>query len=43
MSEKVAVVTAAGKGVGAAIASELAAVGYRVSLLSNSCGAVKLA
>ena len=43
MSEKVAIITAAGKGIGAAIASELAAVGYRVSLLSNSGGALKLA
>lgn len=43
MPEKVAIVTAAGKGVGAAIASELAAAGYRVSLLSNSGGALKLA
>ena len=43
MNEKVAIITAAGKGVGAAIASELATVGYKVSLLSNSGGAVKLA
>ncbi len=43
MSEKVAIITAAGKGVGAAIAAELAAGGYNVSLLSNSGGAVKLA
>lgn len=43
MPEKVAIVTAAGKGVGAAIASELAAAGYRVSLLSNSGGALRLA
>lgn len=43
MSEKVAIITAAGKGIGAAVASELAAVGYRVSLLSNSGGALKLA
>ena len=43
MPEKVAVITAAGKGVGAAIATELAAAGYRVSLLSNSGGAYKLA
>jgi NAD(P)-dependent dehydrogenase (short-subunit alcohol dehydrogenase family) len=43
MSEKVAIITAGGKGVGAAIANELAAVGYRVSLLSNSGGAFKLA
>lgn len=43
MSEKVAIITAAGKGVGAAIACELAAARYRVSLLSNSGGALKLA
>ncbi|MBT3336420.1 MAG: SDR family oxidoreductase [Anaerolineae bacterium] len=43
MSEKVAIITAAGQGVGAAIARELAEVGYKVSLLSNSGGAVKLA
>ena len=43
MPEKVAIITAAGKGVGAAIATELAAAGYRVSLLSNSDGALKLA
>lgn len=43
MPEKVAIITAAGKGVGAAIATELAAAGYGVSLLSNSDGALKLA
>ncbi len=43
MNEKVAIVTAAGKGIGAAVASELAASGYRVSLLSNADGALKLA
>jgi len=43
VDEKVAVVTAAGKGIGAAIANELAGAGYRVSLLSNSGGALKLA
>jgi len=43
MRDKVAIVTAAGKGVGAAIAGELAAAGYRVSLMSNSGGALKLA
>lgn len=43
MSEKAAIVTAAGRGVGAAIARELVADGYRVSLLSNSGGAVELA
>ena len=43
MTEKVAIITAAGKGVGAAIAVELAAAGYRVSLLSISDGALNLA
>ena len=43
MGEKVAVITAAGKGIGAAIARELAANGYRVSLLSSSGGALRLA
>lgn len=43
MSERVAIVTAAGQGVGAAIARELAASGYQVSLLSNSGGALELA
>lgn len=43
MPTKVAIITAAGKGVGAAIATELAADGYQVSLLSNSGGAHKLA
>jgi NAD(P)-dependent dehydrogenase (short-subunit alcohol dehydrogenase family) len=43
MSKKVAIITAAGKGIGAAIATELAAAGYQVSLLSNSGGALKLA
>jgi NAD(P)-dependent dehydrogenase (short-subunit alcohol dehydrogenase family) len=41
--EKVAIVTAAGKGMGAAIATELAASGYRVALMSPSGSAVKLA
>ncbi len=36
MSEKVAVVTAAGSGMGAAIARKLAATGYRVAILSSS-------
>ncbi len=40
---KVAIVTAAGKGMGAAIARELAADGYAVSLLSVSEAAVELA
>ena len=43
MPAKVAIVTAAGKGVGAAIANELASAGYRVSLLSSSDGARRLA
>jgi NAD(P)-dependent dehydrogenase (short-subunit alcohol dehydrogenase family) len=43
MSDKVAIITAAGKGIGAAIARELAAGGYRVSLLSSSGGALSLA
>ena len=44
MSEnKAAIVTAAGKGMGAAIARELAADGYAVSLLSVSDAAVELA
>jgi NAD(P)-dependent dehydrogenase (short-subunit alcohol dehydrogenase family) len=41
--EKVALVTAAGKGMGAAIAKELATSGYRVALMSPSGSAVKLA
>ncbi|CAM2196836.1 3-oxoacyl-ACP reductase [Paraburkholderia kururiensis] len=41
--EKVAIVTAAGKGMGAAIARELAATGYRVALMSPSGSAVELA
>jgi len=43
MSKKVAIVTAAGKGIGAAIARALAEAGYQVSLMSNSGGAVALA
>lgn len=43
MHTKVAIITAAGKGVGAAIATELAAASFAVSLLSNSGGAQKLA
>lgn len=43
MDAKIAIVTAAGKGIGAAVTHELAAVGYRVSLLSNSGGALNLA
>jgi len=41
--EKVALVTAAGKGMGAAIARELANTGYRVALMSPSGSAVELA
>ncbi|GAB4580305.1 MAG: SDR family oxidoreductase [Anaerolineales bacterium] len=43
MGEKVAIITAAGKGLGAAVATELALSGYKVSLLSNSGGAIRLA
>ena len=43
MSDKVAIITAAGKGIGAAVARDLAANGYRVSLLSTSGGALSLA
>ena len=41
--KKTAIITAAGKGMGAAIARELAANGYDVALMSNSGGAVALA
>jgi len=40
---KIAIVTAAGRGIGGAIARELVASGYRVSLMSNGGGAEKLA
>jgi NAD(P)-dependent dehydrogenase (short-subunit alcohol dehydrogenase family) len=43
MGRKVAIITAAGKGMGAAIARELAADGYQVALLSNTGGAESLA
>lgn len=43
MSEKVAIITAAGKGIGAAVARELATSDYQVSLLSSSGGALTLA
>ena len=42
-SKKVAIVTAAGRGMGAAIARELAAGGYALALLSSSGAAEKLA
>jgi NAD(P)-dependent dehydrogenase (short-subunit alcohol dehydrogenase family) len=42
-TQKTAIVTAAGKGMGAAIARELAAAGYNLALLSASGGAVALA
>ena len=42
-SSKVAIVTAAGRGMGAAIARELAAGGYALALLSPSGAAEKLA
>ena len=41
--KRVAIVTAAGKGMGDAIARRLASDGYRLSLLSNSGGAEQLA
>ncbi|MCA9975444.1 MAG: SDR family NAD(P)-dependent oxidoreductase, partial [Anaerolineales bacterium] len=43
INHKVAVVTAAGRGMGAAIARGLAGVGYKLALLSNSGGAEALA
>ena len=43
MTEKVAIITAAGQGIGAAIARELKASGYQLALMSNSGGAAKLA
>jgi len=42
-NQKTAIVTAAGQGMGAAIARELAANGYQLGLMSNSGGAEKLA
>jgi NAD(P)-dependent dehydrogenase (short-subunit alcohol dehydrogenase family) len=41
--QKVAIVTAAGRGMGAAIARELVAADYRVALMSNGGGALTLA
>lgn len=43
MSNPVAVVTAAGRGLGEAVARELAAAGYELALMSNSGGARRLA
>jgi NAD(P)-dependent dehydrogenase (short-subunit alcohol dehydrogenase family) len=43
MSDKVAIVTAAGKGMGAAIAKELSSAGYKLALMSPSGSAEKLA
>ena len=43
MTDKVAIVTAAGKGIGGAIARQLASEDYRLALLSNSGGAKNLA
>lgn len=43
MEDKVAIVTAAGRGMGAAIARELASNGYQLGLLSNLGGADRLA
>jgi NAD(P)-dependent dehydrogenase (short-subunit alcohol dehydrogenase family) len=42
-SEKIAIITAAGKGIGAGIARELASNGYRVATMSPSGNATKLA
>lgn len=41
--EQVAIVTASGRGIGAACARALAASGYRVALMSRSTGAAELA
>ena len=43
MTDKVAIITAAGQGIGAAVARELKESGYQLALMSNSGGAVKLA
>jgi NAD(P)-dependent dehydrogenase (short-subunit alcohol dehydrogenase family) len=43
MATKVAIITAAGQGMGAAIARELSSAGYQLALLSNSGGAERLA
>ena len=42
-STKVAIITAAGKGIGAACAEELADRGFKVALMSPSGSAVNLA
>lgn len=42
-NQRTAVITAAGRGMGAAIARELSAAGYRLALMSNSGGAAALA
>ena len=42
-AKKVAIVTAAGRGIGAAIAEELASVGYSLALMSPSGKANELA
>ena len=43
MTDRVAVVTAAGRGMGAAIARQLSSAGYRLALMSPSGGSVDLA
>jgi NAD(P)-dependent dehydrogenase (short-subunit alcohol dehydrogenase family) len=44
MSEtRVAIITAAGRGIGAACARDLAAKGYRIALISQSVDAINLA
>jgi NAD(P)-dependent dehydrogenase (short-subunit alcohol dehydrogenase family) len=43
MEQRVAIVTASGRGIGAACARRLAQEGYRVSLMSRSDGAMRLA
>ncbi len=43
MAEKIAIVTAAGKGIGEAIARELNARGYKLALMSTSDASIRLA